>query len=354
MSKIKIGLAGFGRFSELVLLNIFRRAPWDLVAIADNSEKRRDLASKLSKKSKIFEDYREIVSLPDVDAVFISLPNHLHADAAILAFAQNKHVYLEKPIAINAVDAKNVVEAWQQSGKIGMVGLSYRFHPLNQAAKKYLSSDKLQDIFYVRSSYSFPKRNLPKWQKNPESGGGALPHLATHHIDLIRYMLDAKVKTVFSNTKTLDYTEDTAFLQLIFDNGVTSHSYFSHSSIREDVLHFYGKNKKLTINRYHSFNLEFTDPNNKPSRFPSIIRPFKQLIGSPFLLTKIRYPNKELCYEPALAAFANAVTTNTPPSPNLWDGYYSFLVAKAAEKSAKTGMAIDMGKELAGESFTHQ
>ena len=246
---------------------------------------------------------------------------------------------------------KKVVKAWKDSKMIGMVGFSYRFHPLNQAAKKYLSEERLKDIFYVRSSYSFPKRNLPEWQKSPESGGGALPHLATHHIDLIRYMLNAEVKTVFSNTSTLDYTEDTAFLQLIFDKGITTHSYFSHSSIREDVFHFYGKTGKLTFDRYHSFNLEFTKPDIKPCRFPPIIRPLRKLINSPILLTKMMYPNKELSYEPALEHFANAIKTQTPASPNLWDGYYSFLIAKAAEKSARTGMAINMEEELERESL---
>ena len=106
MEKIKVGLAGFGRFSELVLLNILSKFPWDLVAIAEVSEERRHLARQLNKDVKIIATYQQLMSLPEVKAVFIALPNHLHADAAILAFEQGKQVYLEKPIAINTVDAK--------------------------------------------------------------------------------------------------------------------------------------------------------------------------------------------------------------------------------------------------------
>ena len=354
MRKIKVGLAGFGRFSELVFLNMLSSFPWDLVAIAEISEERRNLARQFNKDVTILESYQELVSLPEVEAVVISLPSGLHADAAILAFQQGKHVYLEKPIATTTVDAEKVIKSWKDSkSAAGMIGLNYRFHPLNKAAKKYFSKGKLNDVFCVRSSFSSPLRNLPKWQHSPDSGGGALLHLATHHVDIIRFILGAEVKAVFSSISSQKYLGDTAFLQLTLDNGITTQSFFSHSAIREDVFHFYGKTGKLTIDRYHSFNLEFTKPDIKPSRFPPIIRHFQQMINSPVLFSKLKNPQKEPSYQLSLDHFAEAIVKQISPSPNLWDGYYSLLVVEAAEKSARTGLMVNM-EEWASESTTRQ
>ncbi len=353
MRKIKVGLAGFGRFSVLVFFNMLNNSPWELVAIAEISEERRNLARQLNKDIKILENYQDLVSLSDVEVVIISLPSDLHADAAILAFQQGKHVYLEKPIATSYADAKQVIKSWKDSRCNGMIGLNYRFHPLNKEAKKYFSEGKLNDIFCVRSSFASPLRNLPKWQHTPETGGGALLHLATHHVDLIRFILSAEVKAVFSSIDNQKYLGDTAFLQLFLDNGITTQSFFSHSAIRDDIFHFYGKTGKFTIDRYHSFNLEFTKPDIKPSRFPSVIPNFQKLINSPLLLSKLSNPRKEPSYQLSLNHFAETIVKKIPPSPNLWDGYQSLLVVEAAKKSAREGMVVNM-EEWTSENTTGQ
>lgn len=353
MKRIKVGLAGFGRFSELVLINILTRSPWDLLAIADTSKARRNLARQLTKDVEILESYQELILQPNIEAVIISLPSNLHAEASILAFQHGKHVYLEKPIATNIVDAKCVIESWKGSKCAGMIGLNYRFHPLNQLAQKYFSQNKLEDVFHVTSSFSSPIRELPKWQHSRESGGGVLLHLATHHIDLIRFILGAEVRTVFSKISTQIYPGDTAWLQMTLDNNITTQSFFSHSAVREDVFHFYQKTGKLTIDRYHSLNLELTKPDIQPSRFPAIARYFKQLINSPVLRSKLSNPRREPSYKLAFDRFADAIKSRISPSPDLWDGYYSFLVVEAAEKSAQIGKVVNL-EQWASESTACQ
>lgn len=84
--------------------------------------------------------------MPEVEAVVICLPPALHAEYAIAAFQAGKHVYLEKPIATNLLDARAVVEAWRKAGTVGMMGFNYCFNGLYQSAKQYVRSGPLGDL----------------------------------------------------------------------------------------------------------------------------------------------------------------------------------------------------------------
>ena len=116
MGKVKLGLIGCGRIAELVHLNVITRLPEaKLVAIAECDATRREQLSRRAPKAALFEDYRELMQRCDLEAVVICLPPALHAEAAIAAFENRKHVYLEKPLATNIEDAKRVLLAWKKA-----------------------------------------------------------------------------------------------------------------------------------------------------------------------------------------------------------------------------------------------
>ena len=156
MSVLKIGVVGCGSIAQGIHLNVLPRLPGvEVAALAEPDPERREAARRKAPGARAFSDYREVVDLPGLDAVVITLPSALHADAAVTAFAHGKHVYLEKPVAIDRDEAWDVVEAWQSSGgKLGQVGFNYRFNPLYKAAKERLATGVLGDLVGVRSVLS--------------------------------------------------------------------------------------------------------------------------------------------------------------------------------------------------------
>ena len=110
-----IGTGGIG-LEHLVSLSACPRAA--SVAIAENNPQRAKEASERFRISRSYSDYRELLDQPDIDAVTIALPNHLHAQVAIAALEARKHVLLEKPMAIDVPSAREIVRAQRESGKV--------------------------------------------------------------------------------------------------------------------------------------------------------------------------------------------------------------------------------------------
>jgi predicted dehydrogenase len=106
----------------------------ELIALAEPDVQRRVEASRRAPGAAAYGSYHDLLKMPEVEAVVICLPNALHAEVAVAALEQGKHVYLEKPLATSLDEAQRVVTAWRRAGVVGMIGFNYRFNPLFQAA----------------------------------------------------------------------------------------------------------------------------------------------------------------------------------------------------------------------------
>jgi levoglucosan dehydrogenase len=134
-------------------------------------------------------DWREAVNDPDVDVVDIVTPNFLHKDIAMAAIAAGKHVYCEKPLALNAPDAKEMYEAAEAAGVKTLVGFNYLRNPAIAEARRLITSGALGEIWtftgrFVLDACTDP--NVPfTWRfERKLSGSGALGDLGAHMISL--------------------------------------------------------------------------------------------------------------------------------------------------------------------------
>ncbi|MCS6925822.1 MAG: Gfo/Idh/MocA family oxidoreductase [Candidatus Binatia bacterium] len=350
---VKIGLIGCGRIAQLVHLDVLRRLPGaELVALADVDPRRRREASRRVPGTAAFADYHELLARPEVEAVVICLPHALHAEAAIAALQQGKHVYLEKPLATNLDDARRVLSAWRDTGVVGMIGFNYRFNALYQTVKQYIQEGKLGELVSVRSVFSAAPRALPAWKQQRQSGGGALLDLALHHIDLVRFVFEQEVCEVFAQLRSQRSEDDSAVLHLRLVDGLLVQSFFSLSAIEEDRFELYGTAGKLAVDRHRSFNVEITDPAcAHRARLGRLGRRMWAALRGPYLWDKLLAPRREPSYRAALLQFVTAVRTNLAVRPNFQDGYRSLAVVAAAEQSARTGRMValtGLGEEDSG------
>ncbi len=242
--KLGIGIIGSGGIAQAAHLPGYAAIPdlCEVVAIADiNPETGRAAADKFDVKH-VFEDFRKLLEMDDIDAVSVCTPNYAHMEPAILALQAGKHVLCEKPIAMNAGEARKMVDAARKSGKKLQVGYNTRFAPSSQVLKRYVDAGELGDIYYARAQ-ALRRRGIPGWGvfiDKSKQGGGPLIDIGVHILDLtlwlmghpkpvaasgVTYAKFGKRSDVVGFMGQWDYknftVEDFASALIRFDNGAT-------------------------------------------------------------------------------------------------------------------------------------
>ncbi len=194
-----IGYGGIGRVHAMA----YRDIPFtygipanliNIVGVATSSQQTAKKAADEIGCSVFTSDYRELLQRSDIDLIDCCTPNHLHEDIILAAAKAGKHIYCEKPLAMNVEQAKRMVEAVQNAGVKTQLTFNFRFFPAIYRAKRLIDSGFLGRVFsfrgrYFRSSYIDPTKPL-SWRLSKEiSGGGALHDLGSHILDLIYYLL---------------------------------------------------------------------------------------------------------------------------------------------------------------------
>lgn len=160
------------------------------------AEANADLAATAAKRfgfERSTADWREIVEDPDIHVVDIATPNNLHAEVAIAAAKAGKHIICEKPLARTSEESKAMYDAVKDAGIVHMVAFNYRRTPAVALAKKYIEEGAIGRILSFRGTY------LQDWSADPNSplswrfqksiaGSGTLGDIATHVIDMARYL----------------------------------------------------------------------------------------------------------------------------------------------------------------------
>lgn len=200
-SKINVGLIGY-KFMGKAHSNAMQRlamfcdpsAEVCLKAICGRDEEWvKDSAKKFGWQG--YEtDWRKLIQRSDIDAIDITAPSNFHKDIAIQAAKAGKHVFCEKPLALNLADAREMLKAAEENKIKHQIGFNYRFAPAVQLAKKLIDSGKIGKIFHFRGLY------LQDWIIDPEfplvwrldkdvAGSGSHGDLGAHLIDVARFLV---------------------------------------------------------------------------------------------------------------------------------------------------------------------
>ena len=151
-------------------------------------------------------DYRQLLARDDVHLVNCCTPNHLHRQLLLDALAAGKHLYCDKPLALNGAEALEIWQAARQSRLTCQITFNYRFVPAVMRAHQLIAEGFLGRVFtfrfrYLHAGYTDPERPM-NWRLDAaRSGGGALVDLGSHAIDLLRHLL-GEVRRVWGVTCT--------------------------------------------------------------------------------------------------------------------------------------------------------
>jgi predicted dehydrogenase len=190
--KLKVAMIGTGGIARAVHLPAWRdceRA--EVVACFDINRETAEKAAEDFGIPKVYGSLKKMLADADIDAVDICTPNVNHKPSALAAFKAGKHVYCEKPIAMNSREGAAMVAAAKAARKKLMIGLHNRYRGDTQCIKTLADAGRLGDIYYSRS-LSIRRRGVPSWgvfgQKKLQ-GGGPLIDIGVHCIDLAWYLM---------------------------------------------------------------------------------------------------------------------------------------------------------------------
>jgi predicted dehydrogenase len=152
-------------------------------------------------------DWRSIVADPRIDVVDICTPNHLHAEMALAAIAAGKHVYCEKPLALDIQESVAIVEAARRARVCNVIGFNYICNPMVQVAREMIAAGELGEVVGFRGSYLEDYMSDPgapyTWRcQRKLAGAGALADLGSHLINMGHFLL-GPIARVSANLRTV-------------------------------------------------------------------------------------------------------------------------------------------------------
>lgn len=188
---LRAGVLGCGEIGRRGHIPGYQAASAQVVAVCDtNLERARSVAAEFNVPDA-YADYHELLARPDIDVVSVCLPNAFHAPATIAALEAGKHVLCEKPIAIHAADAAQMIAAARKSGRLLSVNQHMRFDPTAQALRQAVSNGDLGRI-YLTDVRMVRAQGIPgfgSWFTNKDlAGAGALFDIGVHMLDLALYI----------------------------------------------------------------------------------------------------------------------------------------------------------------------
>jgi predicted dehydrogenase len=227
MKKIKIALIGTGYIADYHARGLQALPHVEIVIAVDS---RLEAAKKFASNYHIQEmetDAMCILDRDDIDAVVLAVPNKYHAPYALEFLKNGKDVFLEKPMAMNSEEGKEIMKVSKESNQLVMVGHMWRFDTEVNHIRKVVSSGKLGKIIKTKGYGIHENWGPSGWFTQKElAGGGALADMGVHAIDTVRYILgDPKPLSVYAQIGTHygDYdVDDTGIIIISWDNGATS------------------------------------------------------------------------------------------------------------------------------------
>jgi predicted dehydrogenase len=307
--------------------------------------------------------WKKLVGRGDIDLVDIVAPSHLHKDIALAAAAEGKHVFCEKPLAIDLAGARQMLESAEKHKVKHQIGFNYRFVPAIAFAKKLIDAGKIGRIFHVRASFLQDWLIDPKaplgWKLDKKySGNGVLGDLGSHIVDMARFLageficVSGMCETFITSRPVPGQpgvlaeveVDDGVVFTARFANGalgVFEASRFANGHKSDLSIEINGELGSLKfyferMNELHYFNAA-DEPGTRGFRLIQAsegIHPYMQAWWPPGHVIGYEHTFVHELYE-----FTKAITDGTPTSPSFKDGLECAKIIEAVEIScAKKSM----------------
>lgn len=261
MNKVRWGVLSTARIGVLkVIPGMQQCAHAEVTAIASRSQESAQTAADKLGIAKAHASYEALLADPEIDAVYIPLPNQMHVPWAIKAINQGKHVLCEKPIGLSSAEGRELLEAARANPHLKvMEAFMYRHHPQWVKARELATNGSIGDLVSIQTWFSYYNDNPNDIRNQVEAGGGALMDIGCYPISLSRFIFDAEPHRVLGHV-TLDPEFQTDIVtSAILDFGNVSSTFTcSTKSAPHQRVNIVGTSGRVEI------EIPFNAPPDKP------------------------------------------------------------------------------------------
>jgi D-xylose 1-dehydrogenase (NADP+, D-xylono-1,5-lactone-forming) len=217
---IRWGLLSTANINRRLIPAIRASRRGELVAVASRTQERAGAYARDWDIPHAFGSYEALLTSGAVDAVYISLPNHLHAEWSIRALEHGLHVLCEKPLAISLPEVDAMIAAAARTGMVLAEAFMYRHHPQTKLAGDWVASARLGDITMVRGAFHFPVLNRNNVRLVSEWGGGSLWDVGVYPLSFAQYVMGGPPERVAGDQWLGETGVDELFAgQLYYEGG---------------------------------------------------------------------------------------------------------------------------------------
>ncbi|AYF74840.1 gfo/Idh/MocA family oxidoreductase [Nocardia yunnanensis] len=222
-ARLRIGILGAASIAPPALIGPARRNPEvEVAAIAARDRTRAERFARKHGIARIYDGYDALVEAPDLDAVYVPLPNGLHGRWIRAALASGKHVLCEKPFTANADEARDIAKLATDSDRVVMEAFHYRYHPLTRQAEEIIAAGELGPLLRVDTALCFPLPKFADIRYNYDLAGGALMDAGCYTVHMARTFGGEEPEVVSAQPILRDPRIDRAMTaQLRFPSGHT-------------------------------------------------------------------------------------------------------------------------------------
>lgn len=323
---LRWALLGTSRIGRSVVPRMQDGARHDLVAVASRSEDRARAYAAEWRIPRAYGSYEELLAAPDIDAVYIPLPNSLHAEWTIAAVRAGKHVLCEKPLALSLHEVHAVSEAARATGRVVAEAFMYRHHAQTLRVKSLIDEGAVGKVRVVRGAFAFWLSREEDVRLHPALGGGALWDVGCYPVSFARFMLGEEPVEAIGMADAGPTGVDLTFAgQLRFGSGAILQFDCSFRTDFRVLMEFVGAEGTLVI----------PNPFKPREREQLVLRRGDRqqtidVTGGPLYLGE-------------LDDMADAVEQGKPPRVSLAESRANIAALVALLESARTGRVASLG-----------
>lgn len=274
MDKVRWGLVSTANINRRLIPAIRMSARGELTAVCSRSLEKAEAYAAEWGIPQAFGSYEAMLDSDAVDAVYISLPNHLHAPVTIYALEHGKHVLCEKPFALSLAEVDGMIAASERTGMVLTEAFMYRHHPQTKLIKKMVEDGRFGEITVIHGLFSFamgdPAVNV---RMKPEWGGGALWDVGVYPMSYMQNLMDGPPARVFGSQWVGASGVDEVFAgQMEYANGVIGQFSCGFRTPFQTFMEIVGTEGRLLVERPfvnpQDGKVIFTYPDDKTEIIP--------------------------------------------------------------------------------------
>ncbi|HMG02196.1 MAG TPA: Gfo/Idh/MocA family oxidoreductase [Edaphobacter sp.] len=325
-SPVRFAILGFGLHAVRRMLPAF--ADSEKTQLVGLWRRDQDAARKNCAEHNIahcFASPEELCASPEVDAVFITSPDAMHRSDTLLALRHGKAVLCEKPVAMNAAEAREMADVAKAAGLLYGVAQNFRYNHSLDWIRECIQAGKIGQPQLAHAEFAYPADRAPrKWIKDPSLAcGGPIGDVGVHCIDALRYVLEQEIEsisTLANKSQPEDQVEATAMLQMRMTDGVLANVTVSACTPYRTLIEITGSDGVLIA-----------------ENGLTVDRPIDMVLRRGGDVVETATVNNADGYIRMLDSFADALRNGTPFAATGEDAIHNMAALDAAFLSWKTG-----------------